>query len=170
MTGWNHATPHPGTDEGPAFAWSAESGQARSDADPDPEPAAVEGSGSDHDTVDRSTGRHDPVAAADPGDWTDGTDPAGWSDADATGDPFPRALGLDVQPTDGGPWVDPALLGGPDAFAGDPSGPDLVLPSDPPEALRSDLAVADGDPDSSWDALQDSDDPAIRALAKHWTP
>jgi hypothetical protein len=149
---------------------------------PDHDPAAWsgpdhDGSGSERDPADGtgsephwSTGLHDPAALADPGDRIDGTDPARWSDLDGTGDPFPPALDIDVHPADGGPWVDPALLGDPAAVAGDPSGAGLVPPADPPEALLSDLAAADGNPDAGWEALQDSDDPAVRALATHWTP
>lgn len=102
------------------------------------------------------------------GDRPDRTDPAGWSDAGAESDPFPPALEVDVLPADGGPWVDPDLLGRPDDWTADPSGPDLVPPTDPPAALLSDLAAADGDPAAGWDELHASDDPAVRALAAHW--
>lgn len=102
----------------------------------------------------------------DPGDLSDGTDPAGWT-ADAGADPFPPALDVDVQPGDGGPWVHPDLLGGPDHWTA--SGPEAA-PVDPPAALLPDLAAADGDPDAGWDALRDSDDPAVRALTLHWNP
>jgi hypothetical protein len=105
------------------------------------------------------------------GDWPDQldwTDPAGWSDAGAESDSFPPALELDVLPADGGPWVDPDLLGGPGDWTADPSGPDLVPPTDPPAALLSDLAAADGDPDAGWDEVHGSDDPAVRALAARW--
>ena len=98
----------------------------------------------------------------DPGDHVDGTDPAGWSDAGGA-DPFPPTLDVDVQPGYGGPWVDPQLLGGADQWA---PGPD----QDAPAALLPDLAAADGDPDAGWDALRDSDDPAVRALTHHWNP
>lgn len=106
---------------------------------------------------------HDAVPAADPGDLSDGTDPAGWTDA-AGADPFPPALDVDVQPGDGGPWVDPGLLGDPDQSTADPG------PVDPPAALLPDLAAADGDPDAGWDTLRDSDDPAVRALTRLWNP
>jgi hypothetical protein len=102
---------------------------------------------------------HDPGAPAAPADWLDGTDPAGWADTAAEADPFPPVLELAVQPAGGGPWTDPGLLG--DPAPGSP-------PADPPEALRADLAVADGDPDADWAALHDSDDPAVRALAARW--
>jgi hypothetical protein len=107
-------------------------------------------------------GQFDP----DPGDPSDGTDPAGWT-ADAAADPFPPALDVDIEPGDGGPWVDPDLLGGPERWTG--SGPELAA-VDPPAALLPDLAAADGDPDAGWDALRDSDDPAVRALTLHWNP
>jgi hypothetical protein len=103
---------------------------------------------------------HDTLGEPDQGD--DGTDPAGWTAA-AGADPFPPTLDLDVQPGDGGPWVDPDLLGGSDSL-GDPAGP-----ADPPEALLPDLAAADGNPDADWSALADSDDPAVRALTQHWS-
>ncbi|HST65823.1 MAG TPA: hypothetical protein VLM05_11600 [Mycobacteriales bacterium] len=97
----------------------------------------------------------------------DGTDPAGWTEAAGT-DPFPAALDLDVAPGDGGPWVDPGLLGGPDHWTADTA--EVAVPVDPPAALLPDLAAADGDPDAGWDTLRDSDDPAVRALARHWNP
>lgn len=99
-----------------------------------------------------------------PNDLSDGTDPAGWT-ADAGADPFPPALDVDVRPGDGGRWVDPDLLGGP----GHRSPPRV----DPPAALLPDLpdlAAADGDPPAGWDALRDTDDPAVRALTLHWNP
>lgn len=68
-----------------------------------------------------------------------------------------------MQPGDGGPWVDPQLLGGTDHWT---AGPDQEAPA----ALLPDLAAADGDPDAGWDALRDPDDPAVRALAQHWNP
>ncbi|HEV7653287.1 MAG TPA: hypothetical protein VGP36_00920 [Mycobacteriales bacterium] len=111
-----------------------------------------------------ATPLHDGLPAADPGDRIDGTDPAGWTDATAESDPFPPALDMDVGPADGGPWVDPDLLGGSGSL-GDPA----AGPADPPEALLSDLAAADGNPDADWSALADSDDPAVRALTRHWT-
>jgi hypothetical protein len=71
-----------------------------------------------------------------------------------------------MTPADGGPWVDPDLLGdgGPDLL-------DLDQPThDTPAALRDDLAAADGDPGADWSALRASDDPAIRTLAAFWQP
>jgi len=101
-----------------------------------------------------------PRASAEPAAWLDGTDPAGWADTAGAIEPFPPPLDLDVGRPDG-PWVDPDLVGGAEA-----DGP----PTDPPEALRADLAVADGDPDADWPTLLDSDDPAVRALALRWHP
>jgi hypothetical protein len=104
---------------------------------------------------------HEPWSAAGL-DLTDaGTDPAGWADG-GDPDPFPPSLELDVTPADGGPWTDPDLLGaGPADWA--------AAPADPPSALLPDLATADADPDATWADLQDSDDPAVRALAQHWS-
>jgi hypothetical protein len=122
------------------------------------------------------SGPEDPHPGEPPGlgdpDWTD---PAGWSEAGAGSDPFPPTLELGVSPADGGPWpadggpwVEPDLLGGPGDRTAGPSGPDLVLPTDPPAALLSDLAAADGDPEAGWDEVHGSDDPAVRALAARW--
>jgi hypothetical protein len=123
------------------------------------------GSGSaDWEAPDHSF--HDAFGTAEP-DPGDGTDPAGWS-AGAGSDPFPPTLDLDVRPADGGPWVDPALLGGARHWTADAVEP--VAPTDPPAALLPDLAAADGDPDAGWDTLRDSDDPAVRALTRHWNP
>ena len=111
----------------------------------------------------------DPSAWDQPGDVAgddgapDGTDPADWSTD--TPHPFPPALDILGQPGDGGPWVDADLLGGTDHGTDPGSGP-----VDAPAALLPDLAAADGDPDAGWDALRDSDDPAVRALAHHWNP
>jgi hypothetical protein len=38
-------------------------------------------------------------------------------------------------------------------------------PTDPPDVLLTDLAVADGDPDADWTTLHESDDAAVRALS-----
>jgi hypothetical protein len=92
--------------------------------------------------------------------------------------PFPPLLDLDVTPSDGQAWVDPALAGGTgldgaglgdDDLGGDVLG---VEPSaDPPAALLADLHAADGGGDDapSLAALATSEDPAIRALAAHWS-
>lgn len=96
----------------------------------------------------------------EPAAWLDGTDPAGWADTASATDPFPPPLDLDVPPPPGG-WVDPDLLGR-TADAGETT--------DPPEALRTDLAAADGDPGADWATLNDSEDPAVRALALRWRP
>ena len=99
----------------------------------------------------------------EPATWLDGTDPAGWADTAAATDPFPPPLDLDVRTPDGG-WVDPDLLGRTVDDGDDGDG------TDPPEALRADLAAADGDPDADWATLRESDDPAVRALARYWRP
>lgn len=106
------------------------------------------------------------LPAEPPADWSE---PAGWTDdpqpyAAGGDDPFPPALEVGVSPADGGPWADPDLLGA-----------DSTLPppdeaADPPAALRSDLAAADGEPGADWAALRGSDDPAIRTLATLWQP
>jgi hypothetical protein len=110
---------------------------------------------------------HDPRHGQE-SSWPDWTDPARWSEAGVESDPFPPALEIDVSPADGGPWVDPRLLGGADERAADLSVPDPVPPTDPPAALLSDLAAADGEPDAGWDEVHGSDDPAVRALAARW--
>jgi hypothetical protein len=163
----------PGPDPDPADPDAADSDHT----DPAPaEPAGLpaehpaDWSGSDADPSGAGSADWDaPFSdgfAVDEPDPGDGTDPAGWT-ADAGADPFPPALDLDVAPADGGPWVDPDLLGGPDRWTAGATGPD---PVDPPAALLPDLAAADGDPDAGWDTLRDSDDPAVRALAGHWRP
>lgn len=124
------------------------------------EPAADWTADPDGDPSDDGLGG--PADAADPtgaGD-LDGTDPAGWA---TEGESFPPAIEVDVAPADGGPWVDPGLLGAddPDAFG-------VPLPGDPAPALLADLAAADGDPEAGWAAVGGSEDPAVRALAAHW--
>lgn len=138
----------------------AEGSAAWSDG-PDHTPGSWPGDGTDGaDGTDAAGGTdHGAVPPGDPADLPDSTDPAAWTDG-ADADPFPPALDLDVTPADGGPWTDPELIGGTADWSADPT--------DPPAALRSDLAAADGDPDAGWAALQDSDDPAVRALATHW--
>jgi hypothetical protein len=113
--------------------------------------------------------------------------------------PFPPLLDLDVTPSDGQPWVDPDLLGADtvgraaltgatvldgdgvdgDGVDGDGLGGDgldgaglgVESPTDPPAALLADLHAADGGGDGSPSlaALATSEDPAIRALAAHWS-
>lgn len=96
-----------------------------------------------------------------PGDWLDGTDPAGWADTAGATHPFPPPLDLHVRPSDGA-WVDPGLLGPIE------DGPDQA--ADPPAALLADLAAADGDPAADRTTLRESDDPAVRALTRRWCP
>lgn len=96
-----------------------------------------------------------------PAGWRNGTDPAGWADADGAPDPFPPLLHPRVRPADGS-WSDPGLLG-PVEDGVDPT-------TDPPDALLTDLAAAAGDPEADWTALHASDDPAVRALALRWCP
>jgi hypothetical protein len=99
--------------------------------------------------------RHAPAA------WLDGTDPAGWADTVGSTDPFPPPLDPDVRPADGS-WVDPGLLG--------PVEDAVDQTTDPPDALLADLAAADGDRSADWTTLDESDDPAVRALALRWRP
>lgn len=132
-----------------------------------PEEQPADWSGPGDDLAHSGPGAWEPDGGLDPGDQADGTDPASWTAA-AGADPFPAALDMDVQPGDGGPWVDPDLLGGPDHWTADGLGP--AGPADPPDALLPDLAAADGDPDAGWDTLRDTDDPAVRALTLHWSP
>lgn len=151
-----------GSPDHPGVAPDAEAGSEPAGF-PEEQPADWTGSGDDDVLHSGPRARdHDP----DPGVPVDGTDVVGWTDT-AGADPFPPALDVDVQPGDGGPWVDPDLLGGPDSWS---TGADPAPPADPPAALLPDLAAADGDPDAGWDTLRDSDDPAIRALALHWNP
>jgi hypothetical protein len=193
MTGWDHHDHGPDHDPGqpdwpalgsePAahldpsgpddypYGSPGEPGPEPNAADPaaDHEPAGLpEEQPADWSGWDPDAGEpgafHDAVPAADLGAVPDGTDPVSWADA-AGADPFPPALDVDVQPDDGGPWVDPGLLGGPDHWTADPG-----APVDPPAALLPDLAAADGDPDAGWDTLRDSDDPAVRALTRLWNP
>jgi hypothetical protein len=95
----------------------------------------------------------DPDGSDDP----DPTDPAGWGVP--AEDPFPPSLSLDVEPSDGGPWADPDLLG---------ADPGEEPRTDPPLALLFDLTAADGGDSSDWASVESSDDPAIRSLAAYW--
>lgn len=199
MTEWDHGAHHDGPDHDPGGEpdWDAAGTDPTahlgepsglddpygSPAEPGPDPHTAAGTAPepaglpDEQPADWSVHADDPGAwdqpnggfhsfDLDPGDLADDTDPAGWT-ADAGADPFPPALDVDVLPGDGGPWVDPDLLGAPDHWTG--AGPEPA-PVDPPAALLPDLAAADGDPDAGWDALRDSDDPAVRALTLHWNP
>jgi hypothetical protein len=150
-------------------AWSPEHPADLGAGDPDHpgDPADPDGDGGVLHAADPAGwDQHDAFGPADPESGPDDTDPAGWTAA-AGADPFPPVLDVDVEPADGGPWTDPDLLGGPDRWT---AGPDHEAPADPPAALLPDLAAADGDPDAGWDALRDSDDPAVRALTRHWNP
>jgi len=98
---------------------------------------------------------------AEPAAWLDGTDPAGWADTAGASALFPPPLDADVRPA-AGPWVDPGLLG--------PVEDALDQATDPPDALLGDLAAANGDPAADWTTLHESDDPAVRALARRWRP
>jgi hypothetical protein len=99
-----------------------------------------------------------------PAAWMDGTDPVGWADTADVREPYPPPLDLDIRPADG-PWIDAGLLG-----RADDADADGEQPLDPPDALLADLAAADGDPDADWTTLEDSDDPAVRALSLRWRP
>lgn len=140
--------------------WPDPAGAAASVGAADPDAAGPDAA--DPDAADPDAG-----ADAETAGWSgDGTDAAGWDTGDRA-EVFPPALEVDVVPVDGGPWVDPDLLG---ADPPDPDGwtADLIPPTDPPPALLADLAAADGDPAAGWQALLGSDDPAVRALAAHW--
>lgn len=142
--------------------------------DPDGlDPSGADGLAGPADAADPAADLGGPAGGSDddlggPADGTDlagagdldGTDPAGWVTA---GESFPPAIEVDVAPADGGPWVDPELLG-----ADDPAPFGVPLPGDPEPALLADLAAADGDPEAGWAAVRGSDDPAVRALAAHW--
>lgn len=180
MTEWDHHDPTPG-DPGPGWDFAADQpepfGEPDHGLDPSSDPYDVQpglpdepaGLPAEHPVelpvespwpTDGAGGTdHGAVPPGEPADLPDSTDPAAWTDG-ADDDPFPPALDLDVTPADGGPWTDPELIGGTADWSADPT--------DPPAALRSDLAAADGDPDAGWAALQDSDDPAVRALATNW--
>ncbi|WIM92679.1 hypothetical protein ACTOB_004632 [Actinoplanes oblitus] len=84
---------------------------------------------------------------------------------DVTADDFPPALDVGdlPEPVDGFPWVDAATLGTPGAYQPD------VDPVDPHElAASAGVEIPEGtDP---WTALAASDDPAVSALARWWTP
>jgi hypothetical protein len=89
-------------------------------------------------------------------------DPAAFAPPpDAPDSPFPPHLDLDLAPADGQPWTDPDLLGA----EHDGAAPEAVAPTDPPAALLSDLAAADG----GEHGPAESDDPAVRALAAYWS-
>ncbi|HEY9472579.1 MAG TPA: hypothetical protein VIS06_01875 [Mycobacteriales bacterium] len=76
---------------------------------------------------------------------------------------FPARLELDVVPSDGHDWVDVDLLG-------DPAAGSLTAGwFDPPQELLADLHRLDGgDGTPSWQAVTESDDPAVRALGLRW--
>ncbi|MFI1991976.1 hypothetical protein [Actinoplanes sp. NPDC020271] len=80
-------------------------------------------------------------------------------------DDFPPHLEVGdlPEPVDGFPWVDASTLGTPDAYT------PTSDPVDPHElAAYAGIEVPDGaDP---WTVLTTSDDPAVAALARWWTP
>ncbi|GIF02523.1 hypothetical protein [Actinoplanes siamensis] len=80
-------------------------------------------------------------------------------------DDFPPALHVGdlPEPFDGFPWVDATTLGGADTYH------PPTQPVDPHElAAYAGVDIPDGaDP---WTALATSDDPAVAALARWWTP
>ncbi|GAA4606832.1 hypothetical protein BJY16_006026 [Actinoplanes octamycinicus] len=78
---------------------------------------------------------------------------------------FPPALDVGdlPEPVDGFPWVDATSLGTPDTYTAP------AEPVDPHQlAAYAGIEVPDGaDP---WATLAASDDPAVSALARWWTP
>ncbi|WP_433833415.1 hypothetical protein ACQP2E_18815 [Actinoplanes sp. CA-015351] len=79
-------------------------------------------------------------------------------------DLFPPALDIGdlPEPVDGFPWIDTTTLGSPDTTG-------FTAPLDPvtPDELA---AYAHTSGPADFAALADSDDPAIAALARWWTP
>ena len=136
--------------------------------------------GGDTDGPDDAPPADDPDAGPDAVTPTDDPVGAGLVGADPDADgawpvpEFPATLDLGAppEPVDGFPWTDPSTLG--DASLTDPSAvnvlpPDALAPDATPPA--SELAAYAGlDPDTLWDTLTASDDPATAALARFWSP
>lgn len=188
--GWEPGEPPSGWDLAPTDAGNPPDWPAELPDPDDPAEPAADGSSAVAGAPELPADRPSDLPAEPPVDWSasppdaaaegvpadgagddragDGTDPAAWGSSEAA-DPFPPALEVDVAPTDGGPWVDPDLLGAAGADGADWSGTDPTPPTDPPSALLADLAAADGaDPAADWPALAASDDPAVSALARFW--
>ncbi len=95
--------------------------------------------------------------------------------ADDTARPPLPDLDLDQvpEPAGGVPWSDPTVLGvGPDQ--GDTLG-STDEPAGTPVGAATDLMLAlgetaSGDEATQWAALRDTEDPAVRALARFWAP
>ncbi|GIF13509.1 hypothetical protein [Actinoplanes teichomyceticus] len=84
---------------------------------------------------------------------------------DTAGDDFPPPLHVDElpEPVDGFPWIDTATLGDPDTYQ---------PPHEPvdPAALADHAGIDIPDGADPWTTLAASDDPAVSALARWWTP
>ncbi len=80
-------------------------------------------------------------------------------------DDFPPALEVGdlPEPVDGFPWVDASTLGAADTY---------TAPADPidPHDLAAYAGVEVPDGADPWTVLSASDDPAVAALARWWTP
>jgi hypothetical protein len=80
-------------------------------------------------------------------------------------DDFPPTLDVGdlPEPVDGFPWVDASTLGTADTY---------TAPADPvdPHDLAAYAGVEVPDGTDPWAALATSDDPAVAALARWWTP
>lgn len=80
-------------------------------------------------------------------------------------DDFPPALEVGdlPEPVDGFPWVDASTLGAHDTYE---------VPADPvdPHELAASAGIEVPDGADPWSVLSASDDPAVAALARWWTP
>ncbi|KUL30887.1 hypothetical protein [Actinoplanes awajinensis] len=86
-------------------------------------------------------------------------------DTVAATDDFPPALDVGdlPEPVDGFPWVDATTLGSADTYT-------PPLETVDPLALAAHAGVEIPDGADPWATLAASDDPAISALARWWTP
>lgn len=101
-----------------------------------------------------------------------GADPDAAPDADGPGptEPFPPALDVGdlPEPVDGFPWIDTGTLG---VVAGVVAGDAAPVTSDQLGADLAAYAATDLPPGADpWAEFAASDDPAISALARWWTP
>jgi hypothetical protein len=120
--------------------------------------------GPDSHDHDDDFGHHD-TPAADHHDPDDVTDPPDHHDTLPADDDFPPTLEVGdlPEPVDGFPWVDASTLGPADTY--EPA-TDVVDPHD--LAAYAGVDVPEGaDP---WTVLAASDDPAVAALARWWSP